>query len=711
VNKTPDAQTPASPSGGGMSLIFPVAGSDAESDFRGFEIVSGETLIERSLRSFQPFLHLIDKIFYFVLEEDEKRFDIADRLSQIVSDVPFEIVRLSSATSGPAETVARGVAKRGISGKAIACDIDHRIDPAPLFREIDDDAETLVCLWPLAGEDLKRWSVACVGKGQKIAQVGERRLPSGAGTFFGVIGCYYFPDVHAVMDTCLERGFKRFSEYFNATASRGVLLETAEFFGDEERIRSLEKGHASFQGTIFCDIDGTLIVHEDKPDYSRLPQLLPGSREKLRAWIAEGYCVILCTARKKEDEPRLIEMLGELNIPYHQVVTGLPPGTRILINDRKPYAMFTAQAASLEVARNQGIGALEILPGRAPAVLRRFEGGSFAETLLIEENGKTFVRKRAAKDCNLSVGYHRLRDQFRTLERFSQLSAELVPALYSEENNSHEYFYDMEYLDNHVPVAECDAATRAAALDRLFDMFGTHIYCNRSHNRGAAEDWFLRHLDSKIRPKIASLAAHDRMRPLLTGDGVEIDGVFHPSLERLIARATETDVLAKLTPQFLSLVHGDLTFQNIMTRADGDIKVIDMEAQDGLEAIELDLGKIFQSTHNQYEIWSQVRTPLCESSSPTSLTLNFHPAAPDADLLDALRTRWANILGCPDDVVDMKGGFYLGLHLVRMVPFRLQTSVGHALYALATGLQQIDAAITCAMPRYASQPKRVRAAA
>jgi hypothetical protein len=317
------------------------------------------------------------------------------------------------------------------------------------------------------------------------------------------------------------------------------------------------------------------------------------------------------------------------------------------------------------------------------------------------------VRKRAAKDCNISEGYHRLRDQFRTLERFAQLAPDLVPALHGEENNSHEYFYDMEYLQGYQQLAECAAPARAAALDRLFDRFDNHLYGNRSRNAGAAEDWFQRHLAAKIFPKMAALNSHDRLRPLLTGEGVEIDGVFYPSLERQLALLQQEKILAKFVPQFLSLVHGDLTFQNVMVRADGDIRVIDMEAQDGLEAIELDLGKIFQSIHSQYEDWSQVRAPLCEGTS--NLKMNFRAAAPDAALLDAVRRRWSTILGCSQDAVDMKGGFYLGLHLVRMVPFRMKTSMDHAVYALATALVQMQAAIAQASAKPAA--RRVRAAA
>jgi aminoglycoside phosphotransferase (APT) family kinase protein len=716
VSARPDAAADSPPSGARITIVFPVAGKDSDRDFRGFETADGETLIHRSLRSFRPFLSLIDKIVYIVLEEHEARFDIARRIAEAIPDVPFEIVRLASPTAGPAETVARGVAKSGLGGNAIVCDIDHRLDPAPLFRSIAAGPDCVVSLWPLAGEDLKRWSIACVARDGAIAEVSERRLPDGAGRFSGVIGCYYFADIHAVMDRCLERGFKRFSEYFNDLAARGepargVAIETAEFFGDAERIRQLERAQARASGTIFCDIDGTLIVHEDTPDYSRPPQLLPGSREKLRGWIAEGYHVVLCTARPERDEPRLVAMLGELNIPYHRIVTGLPSGMRVLINDRRPYEMFTAQAASLEIARDQGIAALEITAKRRSSVLRRFEGGSFAETLLIEEDGKTFVRKRAAKDRN--PGYHRLRDQFRTLERFAQLNPGLVPALHGEENNSHEYFYDMEFLDRHMQLAECDSGAQAAALDRLMDRFETDLYCHRTANAGVTEDWFLRHLQSKIDPKMAAMSAHERLRPLLFGEGVDINGRWYPTLDQLLGEIRRKDILPNFLPQFLSLVHGDLTFQNIMVNAGGDTKVIDMEAQDSLEAVELDLGKIFQSIHSQYETWSRQRTPLCESVSPANLRINFRTADPDGELLDAVSRRWSKILNCSRDAVAMKGQFYLGLHLVRMVPFRLKTSVDHAVYALATAIMHLDAAVETASSRVASGSieRRIRAAA
>ena len=692
-----------------LSLIFPLAGQEG-GEFRAFREAGGESLIHRALRSFAPFRDRIGTIHCIVLREQEERFSVSQRLRKEMEGFAFRLTVLDEPTAGPAETVSRGVMAAGLSGPALVCDLDHRLDVMPLFAAMDEaPGDALVSLWPLAGEDLKRWSVAAVSGSGVLAAVADRSLPAAAGFFHGVIGCYHFPDIAETARFCGEEKLARFSAYFNHLAvsprpARGVKLASAEFFGDEERIRALE-GDAT-RGTIFCDIDGTLIRHQDKPDYSRLPELLPGSREKLSSWIAEGYRVVLCTARPADDQARLAELLTALQVPYHDLLCGLASGVRILINDRKPQAIFAAQAMSLEIARDAGISGLEIRPPATPTILRRFEGGSFAETLLLEDGGRRFVRKRVAKNGNLSPGYSRLRDQFRTLERFSLLERALVPALLGEENNSHEYFYDMEYLDDHVALADCTA--RGPALEQLFDRLERPLYGHRDADPAAARAWLLRHFESKIDPKIENLARQSALRPFLAGSGPVIDGVPHPSLAQLMARARRPEVLAKFTPQFLSLVHGDLTFQNVMLGSDG-VKLIDMEAQDGLEAPELDLGKMFQSVFSQYEVWSRNVAPLC-ALAPGGVALAFSPAVPAIAHCEIILRRWSRILNCSEEDVALKGRFYLGLHLVRMVPFRLKQSVDQAAYALATALVQLNRAVEQAESGAIVRPRNVKAA-
>ena len=686
-----------------LSLVFPMAAGREGPSFRPLDKVAGEAIIHRALRGFDAQRDRIERVYFVYTEAEEARFDVARQLETIADGVPFAPVLLAEPTAGPAETVAQGVQRANVTGRAIVCDIDHRVDITPLLASADSLAgDAHVATWPLHGEDLKRWSVGCVDNGGLIREVAERRLPTGSGSFAGIIGCYHFPAIERVAERCLAGGHTRYASYFNVEAEAGaairaVQLNHAEFFGDAQRIRAIEESEKRFKGTIFCDIDGTLLEHEDVPSYTRLPILLDGSRDKLNQWVDDGYFVVLCTARSAHEEDVLRGALDKLGLRYHRLICGLPSGPRILINDRKPSAIFTQQAHSFEIARNQGIERVHLPDTDHPTVLRRFEGGSFAETLLLDQHGKTFVRKRASKHDNLAAGYARLRAQFRTVERFDDICPGIVPKLIGERDDSHEYYYDMEYLEGYRQLNELAPDEISPALDILFDRFQHSIYSHQNRAPGAGDGWFETHIEQKIYAKMDDLARVEVLSPLLFGDGAEIDGRHTPSLERLMFDATTRDVRALLAPQFLSIVHGDFTFQNIMVGQSPDaVRVIDMESGSALDAIELDLGKLLQSVLSHYDSWHLASDPLTRSPSPGCVRLLYDVPLPDAGLVRQIEQSWGRLLMCSPEQVRIKGYFYLGLHLVRMVPFRLRESEDQALYALATALQWVDRSLALA---------------
>lgn len=115
--------------------------------------------------------------------------------------------------------------------------------------------------------------------------------------------------------------------------------------------------------TIFCDIDGTLIVHPQwgQPGSKNLDQqltVLPGVVEKLWEWDRLGYNIILTTGRKEGLREITIEQLKKANIIYDQLIMGLGGGERILINDKKPDGQETALAINLQ--RDVGIKSVEV---------------------------------------------------------------------------------------------------------------------------------------------------------------------------------------------------------------------------------------------------------------------------------------------------------------------------------------------------------------
>lgn len=112
--------------------------------------------------------------------------------------------------------------------------------------------------------------------------------------------------------------------------------------------------------TIFCDIDGTLVVHEppnttSRPDHDMV--LLQGTIEKIIEWDKLGYKIILTTGRKESMRAATVIQLSDCGIFYDQLVMGIGGGKRILINDRKP-SNDCDYALSVNLPRNSGIGNL-----------------------------------------------------------------------------------------------------------------------------------------------------------------------------------------------------------------------------------------------------------------------------------------------------------------------------------------------------------------
>ena len=114
--------------------------------------------------------------------------------------------------------------------------------------------------------------------------------------------------------------------------------------------------------TIFCDIDGTLVVHM-KPSvaassHSKMT-LLKGTIEKLNEWDRKGYNIILVTGRKECMRKQTVEQLSDAGIIYDQLIMGIGGGSRVLINDfKKDSDIPTAYAHC--VTRNKGIEEINV---------------------------------------------------------------------------------------------------------------------------------------------------------------------------------------------------------------------------------------------------------------------------------------------------------------------------------------------------------------
>lgn len=98
--------------------------------------------------------------------------------------------------------------------------------------------------------------------------------------------------------------------------------------------------------TWIIDIDGTIVKHNgyliDGSD-----TLLDGAKEFFDDISPEDKIVLL-TARKEEHFENLKKFLKQNNLRYDYLLTDMPMGERILINDKKPSGLKTAFAINKE---------------------------------------------------------------------------------------------------------------------------------------------------------------------------------------------------------------------------------------------------------------------------------------------------------------------------------------------------------------------------
>jgi len=107
--------------------------------------------------------------------------------------------------------------------------------------------------------------------------------------------------------------------------------------------------------------------------------------DKLHYWKSQGHRIILTTATDMNHRNKLLQTLKEFQIPYDDLLLGLPPGPRFVINDRKPYIPYYCMAEGFVIDRDHGIGDID-LPKNAPLIVKQLIRYGGSQKLFIFKN-------------------------------------------------------------------------------------------------------------------------------------------------------------------------------------------------------------------------------------------------------------------------------------------------------------------------------------
>lgn len=107
--------------------------------------------------------------------------------------------------------------------------------------------------------------------------------------------------------------------------------------------------------TVFCDIDGTIIVHrgdlQTMLDSEPLP--IQTTIDTLNQLADEGHLIVLVTARPEYSRLRTIAQLDQVGVRYHRLFMDMTAGKRCVVNDGKPKMPKTAYG--ITVQRDRGL--------------------------------------------------------------------------------------------------------------------------------------------------------------------------------------------------------------------------------------------------------------------------------------------------------------------------------------------------------------------
>jgi len=159
----------------------------------------------------------------------------------------------------------------------------------------------------------------------------------------------------------LETLLNRFSDKLLVCDSNGKLGEFPEIQRVSQipvPITEVSDVHRRCKGTIFIDLDGTLIKHVPVPSETGDDiQVLDGTREKLEEFRKKGYYLILTTSRPYHKIFGVLNKLKSLGMEFDQIICDLPVGPRHMINDMKGDEVRTIAHV---LKRDEGIKKIKI---------------------------------------------------------------------------------------------------------------------------------------------------------------------------------------------------------------------------------------------------------------------------------------------------------------------------------------------------------------
>lgn len=341
------------------SLLIPMAGKSSRfpdmrpkwmlshpwsSRFMGIESITGLNL------------DFFDKIYFVCLEEHQDQYKFLDGFEHEIKELGIEnkteVVLLDKETRSQSETIYLTIKKKDITGFIFIKDSDN-------YFEVDiTSTKNQICNFDLNDEsniNARNKSYLELDTNNVVVNIVEKKVISSKFS----VGGYSFSDSKEFCDT-YEKIKEDGGECYISNIIFEMLLCGKTFYGltsknykDWGTLEDWNKYKETYK-TIFVDLDGTLVTNTSHqfPPYIGEGSSLQNNIDYLNKIYSSGRVkIIITTSRPKGYYQKTINELREKNIPFDDIIMGLPHAQRIIINDfarSNPYP----SCSSLNIPRN-----------------------------------------------------------------------------------------------------------------------------------------------------------------------------------------------------------------------------------------------------------------------------------------------------------------------------------------------------------------------
>jgi len=136
-----------------LNILIPMAGESSRFGykFKPFLFLDNKRFIEHCIDSFLPYNSIINSYTFIVTKKQEKDHDIKSTLEKIFFNIKDKttIITIEKKTTGPYQTIIKGLNKVKVLDNLIICDCDHHINISPIIETIknSEKKDIIIPIW------------------------------------------------------------------------------------------------------------------------------------------------------------------------------------------------------------------------------------------------------------------------------------------------------------------------------------------------------------------------------------------------------------------------------------------------------------------------------------------------------------------------------------------------------------------------------------